>query len=100
MKTAKLEKDKAINTKSINTLAYTMKNLKIKIVDTKGFKKAEVMAGGVDTSQIDPKTMESRLVKGLYFCGEVLDIDGDCGGFNLHWAWASGSLAGKCAVRG
>jgi predicted Rossmann fold flavoprotein len=100
LKRAKIDKTRAINTKTINTIAYTIKNLQINIVDTKGYKKAEVMAGGVDTDDIDPKTMQSKIVKGLYFCGEVLDIDGDCGGFNLHWAWASGYLAGKSASKG
>ncbi len=94
---ANIKREQALNIKSINTLAYTLKNLEINIVDTKGYKKAEVMAGGVDTSQVDSKTMESKLHKGLYFCGEVLDIDGDCGGYNLHFAWGSGYLAGKSA---
>ena len=49
------------------------------------------------TSQFDSNTMESRLLPGLYACGEVLDIDGDCGGFNLQWAWSSGNLAGASA---
>ncbi|NPA60087.1 MAG: aminoacetone oxidase family FAD-binding enzyme [Epsilonproteobacteria bacterium] len=90
---------KTLNTKDINSIAYTLKNLKLTIKDTKGYKKAEVMAGGIDTSQINPKNMESKLIKGLYFCGEVLDIDGDCGGYNLHWAWASGSCAGESASK-
>jgi predicted flavoprotein YhiN len=50
------------------------------------------------TDEINPKTMESRLVKGLYFAGEILDIDGQCGGFNLQWAWSSGFVAGKNAA--
>ena len=49
------------------------------------------------TAEFDPMTMESRLVRGLYACGEVLDIDGDCGGYNLQWAWSSGITAGRCA---
>lgn len=84
-----------INTKTIHKLAYAIKNLTVKIDATKGTKSCEVMAGGVSTKDINPKTMESNLLNGLYFCGEVLDIDGDCGGFNLHFAWASGYLAGK-----
>ena len=52
----------------------------------------------VDTSEIDPDTMESKLVKGLYFAGEILDVDGICGGYNLQWAWTSGYLAGKGAA--
>ena len=58
---------------------------------------AQVTAGGILTSEFEGKTMESRLVPGLYACGEVLDIDGDCGGYNLQWAWSSGRLAGLCA---
>jgi len=85
--------DKQINTKSIHKLSYAIKNLVIKIDGTKGEKSCEVMAGGVSTADINPKTMESRLVENLYFCGEVLDIDGDCGGFNLHFAWVSAYVA-------
>ena len=59
-----------------------------------GFDGAQVTAGGVRTEEFDPATMQSRLVPGLYAAGEVLDIDGDCGGYNLQWAWASGRLAG------
>ena len=56
---------------------------------------AQVTKGGAATDEFDPVTMESRLVRGLYAAGEVLDIDGDCGGYNLQWAWSSGTLAGK-----
>lgn len=62
---------------------------------TAGFDAAQVTAGGISTSQFDPETLQSRLVPGLFACGEVLDIDGDCGGYNLQWAWASGALAGR-----
>jgi len=55
------------------------------------------MAGGISTKEIDPKSLESKIVKGLFFCGEVLDIDGECGGYNLHWAWSSGARAGRSA---
>lgn len=60
-----------------------------------GLASAEVVRGGVDTTQISSKTMESKLCAGLFFAGEVLDIAGDLGGFNLHWAWASGRVAGE-----
>ena len=59
-----------------------------------GFDQAQVTAGGLDTSEFDPATLESRLVPGFYACGEVLDVDGECGGYNLQWAWSSGHLAG------
>jgi predicted flavoprotein YhiN len=62
-----------------------------------GMDSAQVTAGGVLTEQFCPNTMESKLVSGLYACGEVLDIDGDCGGYNLQWAWSSGLLAGTSA---
>ena len=60
-----------------------------------GYKKAEVTAGGVDTRAISSKTMESLTVPGLYFTGEILDVTGQLGGYNLHWAWASGYAAGQ-----
>ena len=65
------------------------------ITGTCGFDQAQVTAGGLDTSEFDPRTLQCRLVPGLYACGELLDIDGDCGGYNLQWAWSSGRLAGK-----
>ena len=59
---------------------------------------AQVTKGGALTAEFDSKTMESKLKNGLYAAGEVLDIDGDCGGYNLQWTWASGYIAGKCAA--
>lgn len=72
---------------------------RFKIRRTKGWQSAQVTAGGVDTREIDQNTMESRLVKGIYFAGEIIDIDGLCGGFNLQWAWSSGFTAGQNAAR-
>jgi predicted Rossmann fold flavoprotein len=71
---------------------------RFKIRRTRSWPSAQVTAGGVDTGEIDEKTMESKLVKGLFFAGEVIDIDGDCGGFNLQWAWSSGYTAGQNAA--
>ena len=62
-----------------------------------GMDAAQVTAGGIVTNEFDPTTMESKLLSGLYACGEVLDVDGDCGGYNLQWAWSSGRLAGFSA---
>lgn len=62
---------------------------------SEGMRRAEAAAGGVDTHDADPKTMQSRILPGLYFCGEALDIAGQLGGYNLHWAWASGFAAGQ-----
>ena len=63
------------------------------------FEQAQICSGGVDTSEVDSHTMESRLHKGLYFAGELLDIDGTCGGYNLQWAWSSGATAGIYAAK-
>ncbi len=64
---------------------------------TKGWNEAQTTCGGVSRMEIDSVTMESKLEKGLYFCGEVIDVDGRCGGFNLQWAWTSGMIAGRNA---
>ncbi len=90
-----LHKSKTLHTKAIQQLAYEIKNFTFSVHATRGLKGAEVMAGGIDTAEVNPKSMMSRLQEGLYFCGEVLDIDGKRGGYNLHWAWASGYLAGR-----
>ena len=73
------------------------KNLEVNLTEPLGMDAAQVTAGGILTKEFNHKTMESRLVPGLYACGEVLDIDGDCGGYNLQWAWSSGRLAGSHA---
>jgi predicted Rossmann fold flavoprotein len=64
-----------------------------------GYSKAEVTAGGIDWAEINPKTLESRLVPGLFFAGEILDVDGRIGGFNFQWAWASGYMAAQALIR-
>jgi predicted flavoprotein YhiN len=66
-------------------------------VGTEGFAKAEVTAGGVDTADLQARTMEARKTAGLYFVGEAVDVTGWLGGFNFQWAWASGVAAGKDA---
>ena len=71
-----------------------VKSFELKLTEPMGMDSAQVTAGGVLTADFDPDTMQSRLVPGLYACGEVLDIDGDCGGYNLQWAWSSGRSAG------
>ncbi len=86
----KAESEYQLNRKEINKLVYAVKNLKLSISGTRGFKGAEVSTGGVNTLEISPNTMESKLVPNLYFAGEVLDIDGDRGGYNFHWAWVCG----------
>ena len=79
----------------LTRLARACKRFALPVTGVCGFDQAQVTAGGLRTGEFDPQTMESRLVPGLYACGEVLDIDGDCGGFNLQWAWSSGRLAGQ-----
>ena len=76
-------------------LAHLIKFFPIAITGKLGFEHAQVTAGGVLTSEFRADTLESRLNPGLYATGELLDIDGDCGGYNLQWAWSSGRLAGK-----
>ena len=83
-----------LNRKEINKLVHSIKNLKLSINDTKGFKSAEVATGGIDTTEVNPQTMESKLVPNLFFAGEILDVDGDRGGFNFHFAWVSGLRVG------
>ena len=73
------------------------KALEINLTEPMGMDSAQVTAGGIVTSEFDPMTMESRIIPGLYACGEVLDVDGDCGGYNLQWAWSSGRCAGEAA---
>ncbi len=85
---------KNLSQKQIKSIIYHLKNLTYTPIDTKGFDNSEVVSGGVDTTQIDAKTLQSKIIKDLYFSGEIIDIDGDCGGYNLHWAWASGIKCG------
>jgi predicted Rossmann fold flavoprotein len=75
-------------------LIATLKGLSLSIRGTLGFEKAEVTSGGVALEEVDPRTLESRLVPGLHFAGEVLDLDGITGGFNFQAAWTTGRLAG------
>jgi len=88
-----------INTKQIKFLAYWLNSWRVKIVDTQGFSHAEVSGGGIKTNEIDNKTYESKLCKNLYFAGEILDIVGNRGGYNLHFAFSSGYLAGKSLAK-
>ena len=78
----------------IGQAVSAVKGLEVSLTEPMGMDSAQVTAGGIVTAEFDSHTMESRLISGLYACGEVLDIDGDCGGYNLQWAWSSGRLAG------
>ncbi len=79
----------------IITLANNIKQWTFNITGTMGFNNAQVTAGGISTEEFNPYTLESKLISGLYATGEVLDIDGDCGGFNLQWSWSTGYIVGK-----
>lgn len=89
-----------VTKEQLGIIANIMKKWSFDIIGTKSWSEAQVTAGGVDVSDIDDRTMESKIVKGLYFAGEVMDVDGDCGGYNLQWAWSTGYLAGTGAVNG
>ena len=80
-------------------IAAVMKNWRLEVKDTGGFEKAQVTGGGIPASEINAETMESKICPGLYFAGEVIDVDGICGGYNLQWAWTSGYIAGNAAGR-
>lgn len=86
---------KELHTKMAKQIVSKIKDWRFSIKDTHGFKHAEVSGGGVNTDEVNEKTMESFKCKGLFFAGEVLDIVGRRGGYNFHFAWASGYLAGK-----
>jgi hypothetical protein len=75
-------------------LAKTLKDITLTVSKPRPLKEAQVTSGGLDTAQINPHTLESKILQGLYFAGEIIDVDGDSGGFNLQWAWSSGYVAG------
>ncbi|MCC8023370.1 MAG: NAD(P)/FAD-dependent oxidoreductase [Clostridiales bacterium] len=84
---------------SAAALASLVKGWRLGVTGTLGFDYAQVTSGGADTAQFDPNTMESRLVKHLYACGELLDVDGACGGYNLQWAWSSALCAAAAIIK-
>jgi predicted Rossmann fold flavoprotein len=84
----------------IKMLTGALKGLSTVVTASNSYEQAQVCSGGIDTREMDPDTMESKLVKGLYLAGEIVDVDGICGGYNLQWAWTSGILAGRHAGRG
>ncbi len=95
-----LGKDESnLNQKMINFLSFQLKNIQIPILETRGFEWAEVALGGVELKDISPKTLESKRVKNLFFCGEVLDVCGQRGGFNLHFAWISSIKVAKSIIK-
>jgi hypothetical protein len=81
----------------VAAITRLLKRKEFKVIGTRGWNEAEFTAGGIPVEEADPLTLESKLQKGLYFAGEVLDVQGRRGGYNLAWAWASGAVAGKTA---
>ena len=84
-----------LSEKDLRNIAEKTKKFPLEITGTRGFINAQVTSGGIKVDEINEKTMESRICRNLYFAGEIIDVDGGCGGFNLQWAWASGMLAGE-----
>lgn len=92
-------KAKELHTKLAKKIANSLLNWRFEVNETHGFRHAEVSGGGIDTSEINPKTMESLKCHNLYFCGEVLDVVGRRGGYNFAWAWASAYVAAKNIIQ-
>jgi len=91
-------KVKQLSNDQIHRLTSVLKQWTFPVTGTKSWNEAQVTAGGVDTEEINPDTMESHIKPGLYFCGEIMNVDGNCGGYNLQWAWSTGYIAGKSAA--
>lgn len=91
------KKVKQISEQEVSRIVNNIKAFKMAVTATNSFDNAQVCAGGVATGEIQETTMESRLVKNLYLAGELIDVDGTCGGYNLQWAWSTGYLAGTAA---
>lgn len=87
-----------VKAKDAGKLAHAVKHCRVKLIKPKGFEQAQICAGGIRSEEIRKDTLESELCRGLYFCGEILNVDGICGGYNLQWAWSSGYVAGRSAA--
>lgn len=88
-----------VTTEERRRLSALLKNWSFTVTGSQSWHDAQVAAGGIPLDEVDPRTLESLRQRGVYLCGEVLDVDGDCGGFNLQWAWSSGWVAGLHAAR-
>lgn len=86
---------RALDAAALDAAVRAGKEFALRVRGTEGFDSAQVTAGGIRTSGVDPETLQSWFMPGLFICGELLDVDGDCGGYNLQWAWASGHVAGR-----
>ncbi len=94
------QKMRDVHEHKLQKLIALCKHFNVAIEATNDFEQAQVCAGGVKTAEINAQTMESVYEKGFYLVGEVIDVDGICGGYNLHWAWATGIIAGENAAKG
>ena len=90
---------KNVTKEQLGKLVSQLKSLRVDVTGSKTFEQAQVCAGGVNTDEVHNETLESYLTPGIYFAGELLDIDGICGGYNLQWAWSSGYVAGLHAAK-
>jgi hypothetical protein len=90
---------KAFHPGQATRLAKHLTSLRFTVTDTLGWKEAQTTVGGVALNEVNPETMESKKIPGCFLAGEILDVDGNCGGYNLQWAWSSGYLAGKGAAK-
>lgn len=96
LKCARIEEmARKLDEKQMERLLSCLKRFLVVVTGYRGFEQAQVCSGGVNTEEVKEQTLESKIVRGLYFAGEILDVDGACGGYNLQWAWSSGFLAGK-----
>ena len=86
---------RSLSPRELRALAAALTDWTLTVTGTQGFEQAQVTAGGVSMDGFDPETMQSRRVPGLYGAGELMDVDGDCGGFNLQWAWSSALIAAR-----
>ncbi|MGJ4850008.1 aminoacetone oxidase family FAD-binding enzyme [Bacillota bacterium Meth-B3] len=89
----------SLSDEELDRLVLLLTDWRLSVIGTRGFEDAQVTAGGLSTEHFCPDTLESRIVPGLYAAGEVLDVDGTCGGYNLHWAWASALAAAEASSR-
>ncbi|MFA5576452.1 MAG: NAD(P)/FAD-dependent oxidoreductase [Tissierellaceae bacterium] len=102
LKELNIDKNKNANKltkEEIRSIADLLTSWEFKVIGSQSWGQAQATAGGISTDQVNKQTMESKIVDGLYIVGELLDIDGDCGGFNLQWAWSSGYVAGLHAAK-
>lgn len=101
IKCASIDKKKQVGTctaEEIHRLEKLIQQFEVEVKETNSFEQAQVCAGGIDTTEVQEETLESRYIPGLYFTGEILDVDGICGGYNLQWAWSSGYVAAMNAT--